>query len=92
LEVAADTGAQLVEFLLHGREVLSIDVPVRANQKNHLRVSARNGGQTISGDPRILDFRVFRIDRKRGMPEPTTLARVALRSCPVDTPGDADPP
>jgi hypothetical protein len=72
LEVADDTGIH--QFLLHGRGVLTIDVPVRGSQKSRLRVSARNGGQTISGDPRILDFRVFRIDRKCGMPVAMTFA------------------
>jgi hypothetical protein len=64
LEIVDETGCQLLKTLPHGREVLTIDVPVRANQKSQLRVLARNGGQSISGDPRVLDFRVFRIDRK----------------------------
>lgn len=77
LEVVDETGCQLFQSLPHGREVLTIDVPVRANQKIHLRVLARNGGQSISGDPRVLDFRVFRIDRKRSkMPEPISAAGV----------------
>jgi Polysaccharide biosynthesis enzyme WcbI len=64
-DVVDKAGGRLLTTSLHGRQTVTVDVPVQANQKSRLRILARNGGRAIPGDPRILDFRVFRIDRQR---------------------------
>jgi hypothetical protein len=68
-EVVDKVGCQLLTTSLQGRQTVTVDVPVHANQRSQLRILARNGGRAIREDPRILDFRVFRIDRRRGQGE-----------------------
>jgi hypothetical protein len=75
LEVVDALGRQLGAAALNRRQTVMVDVAVRAGEKNRLRVLARNGGRTVPGDPRVLDFRVFRMEHHRARPK--TLADIA---------------
>jgi hypothetical protein len=63
VEVVDPAGCQLLVAPIAGRQVLDLTVPVHAGTVNRFCVRARNGGRRIEADPRVLDFRVFRIAR-----------------------------
>lgn len=63
VEIVDQEGCQLLTAQLHGRQTLELSVPVHTGPVNRIRVVARNGGRQVEGDSRVLDFRVFRIDR-----------------------------
>ncbi len=79
VEIIDYNGCQLLTAHLHGRQTLELNVPVHAGPVNRIRMVARNGGRPVEGDPRVLDFRVFRIDRLRGAGLWRTLSSVPRR-------------
>ena len=63
LQAVDRDGCELVRLTVQGRETLELAVPVHAGPVNRFRLVARNGGRQVATDPRLLDFRVFRIAR-----------------------------
>jgi hypothetical protein len=60
LAVTDDHDCYLGEFTVAGRQMIRFPVPVHRGS-NRVRLLARNGGQTVSGDTRILNFRAMSI-------------------------------
>jgi hypothetical protein len=66
MEVVDRDGCQLLTAAVSGRQRFELDVPVHAGPVNRIRVAVRNGGRAVEGDARVLDFRVFKVERAGG--------------------------
>jgi len=63
LKVRDGWGSMVVEFGIKGRTKLELVVPARVGPgAQSFRFEVEGGGQPVPGDPRILNFRVFRCD------------------------------
>jgi hypothetical protein len=69
LQVLADDGRVLASTEVLGRRTLEIELPPAPQRWRRLRLHADGGGLAVPGDPRILDFRVFRVGRPARTPD-----------------------
>jgi hypothetical protein len=61
LKVLDPSGRQVASALVNRRETIDLFVPVEAAKTNEFRLHVTGGGRKTPNDPRILNFRVFRI-------------------------------
>lgn len=61
LRVFDSAGRQVQAYEVAGREKLIFPLPAGTRKASTFRLHADNGGKKIASDPRILNFRVFRI-------------------------------
>ena len=61
LQVLDSTGRQVQAVEVTGRQTVNVFPPVTAKKPLEYRLHVDGGGQKISSDPRILNFRVFNI-------------------------------
>jgi hypothetical protein len=62
LKALDSSGRQVASVLLSRRETVKLFVPVYAGKANEFRLHVDSGGTKIPNDPRVLNFRVFRVD------------------------------
>lgn len=60
-----DAGVPFSSVAIKGKQLISVPLPPAGPKIYRLGLRA-NGGATTSGDPRVLDFRVFSIEVERG--------------------------
>jgi hypothetical protein len=61
LQVRAESGQVLATVHVPGAGDVKFILPVKAGEPNEFRLHVNNGGKRIESDPRILNFRVFRL-------------------------------
>jgi hypothetical protein len=69
LQVLADDGRVLASTEVLGRQTLEIELPPAPERWRLLRLHTEGGGLAVPGDPRILNFRVFRAGRPAPRPD-----------------------
>ncbi|MDE3165081.1 MAG: hypothetical protein KGN36_04680 [Acidobacteriota bacterium] len=62
LQVLDDDGEVAAEWLLLSRTTLRLDIPDTPGGRRRIRFRAPGGGLPTTGDPRITDFRFYRIE------------------------------
>jgi hypothetical protein len=61
LRIFDSTGRQVQAYEVTGRDKLVFPLPARTRKDSTFRLRVDNGGKKIAADPRVLNFRVFRI-------------------------------
>jgi hypothetical protein len=62
LKVLDNFGCEIETLEVHSRQRVEFYLPVHGGQTNTFQLNAEGGGTPVPGDPRLLNFRVFRID------------------------------
>ncbi len=62
LQVIDDDGKVAAEWLLLSRTTLRLDIPATQGGRRRIRFRVPGGGLPTTGDPRITDFRFYRIE------------------------------
>jgi hypothetical protein len=62
LKLLDASGRQVNALRVDGRKSVDLSAPVEAGKSNDYRLHVDGGGRKTPGDPRILNFRVFRIE------------------------------
>ena len=62
LKVLDSSGRQVASALIGKRETVRLFVPVEAGGANEFHLHVDGGGKMTPGDPRVLNFRVFRME------------------------------
>ena len=62
LSIRDTEGNEVALATVHGREAAGVDLPIEVNQTKVFRLHVEGGGEPVANDPRILNFRVFRIN------------------------------
>jgi hypothetical protein len=65
LKVSDETGAAIAELDVKGRQTVSFSLPISGPRVFSLKLHTSDGGKTAPNDPRVLNFRVFKIEIKR---------------------------
>jgi hypothetical protein len=86
LQVVDANGSMVAEWRVSGRTKLQLWLPPAAdNSLRSFRLHVPDGGRPVVGDPRILNFRIFRCDWAGQMPRvaPAPLASVVREARPT---------
>jgi hypothetical protein len=70
LKVLDATGRQMDAVRVQRRQTVELLLPVEAGKPNEFRLHVDGGGKPAPNDPRILNFRVFRIESAPERPTP----------------------
>lgn len=68
LQVLDDATRVLAQTVIKGRTKVSLQLPANGSRSHSFRLHVVGGGLPVSGDPRILNFRVFRCECEPGWP------------------------
>jgi hypothetical protein len=69
LRIFDSAGRQVQAYEVAGRDRLVFPLPAGTRKDSTFRLRVDNGGKKISADPRVLNFRVFRIKSNSQIPE-----------------------
>ncbi len=84
LRILGEDGSVLAEAAVLGRRTIEVELPPAPQRRRVLRLHVEGGGLPIPGDPRILNFRVFRSWRPVDTAAPANIAVPADIVTPAD--------
>ncbi len=78
LKVLDESGATISDIDVKGRQTVSFSLPISGPRVFSLKLHTADGGKTAPNDPRVLNFRVFKVEIKR-LPADVVVAGSGLR-------------